>query len=1236
MSTWKELALSSSLRARLDEPDWQPNVQKGTRRMVTHSAENEIEEFRAASKRSKTTTYVPALAGGDEPNGQTYANMMFKTVMKRLDGAQLRTNRMVKQAFQFALPTDESGDVDIKIFDALLHHPMTVSNEDLGKIMELELSHANSPMTALGTHFYVRSFTLTAQELRHIIKEMKHSENTYEELEQWQKVLDLHAPAPIDKSADLESQSSIDQDDPSTLHDTLKTAIADGTASLKAVRVGGKAGGDVFFTIRYVGRTHGPKRPYDRLLEDFDMRTSGIYHEFVQVLDRLYPAVMDAAETHMIKGASLSLTKDLSESNEDDVERFLIELFDHATLLNRQRGGYFTSYIPSTKDVDAYRATKVKFYHRLIDNSSMTPPDMKTDIDEHFRQVQSFANENPDETGTDRNFYSDDLCESTIREALPQQYRKTATVLIIVGKDITYRDYKRGKTFFEGRSQASNLARDFLTGHIKLENAMHRRNLPSYSNFDSTVFPFANLWPWLKHKGKGTAAEYLAEYFRIAQPIVAATWSREVNELTMANFVHEGGIRADSFLNEIGEPKLRYYEVLEDGTVMEDTGFINIPHYHHGNDKYTSNNQALRRVMDLTWQMTEIICSVAMDVLDEYLNNNEELPPRGQLCTGIIKRFHRLQADPKYTAVFQNFQEAKNQLRQQMISLRSCYPSEDVRPLLNQEGVLKMHSLGVAEGEPGSPERYTQLLQLWDKHIPDLHYAVEHDDNAANLDEWINQFYGLAPGQFLFMQVVSNLPPDEYVKRLLSTFRPEWAKDDNWMQESDERREAVNKCGLWFQKAKKSATGDAKWVHSHFPDQYVSAYDMQGRNVGVLESNGGLILRWMKSSSEKVNVRLHVKPAIPRIRPRFGLNTHARAVDFTEHGIDVVDAWGNAFRSYLRKGEPFQASVLRESLASTESGPVALELWKAVREAHGHEVPEDAEMDDTKDWLGGKGIKALARNAKSEKPVQNRPPLANDALYPLDEFLKFRFPNGGTFRTAPVDRVLDSTEDMQAFDDFLKAPEWRKHPYADFWHGMLAGKPDVAWLEKNLMVLRSLKQVRHRPRNLVTKEYVRETFFELGPPGSAPTNPFETLAADAEEEEDAEDLAESQASQQPRGDGRPKRRGVQQTRQDIVKGGKKTASPAQHAPSASTASVGSRPGPAERGSSGQGSKGTGVKRAKTYGGQHVRKRQDLTDDEEGEEDEEEAEELKQQSPKKKSKYGDGDRDKKIGGGEQTI
>lgn len=383
-------------------------------------------------------------------------------------------------------------------------------------------------------------------------------------------------------------------------------------------------------------------------------------HEFAQVLDRLLPAVEDAAQVHLIKDASLDLSGELNKANADDVERLLIEYFDHATLLNRQRGGYFTSYVPLVEDNDAFRDMDLQFYCRFLAAANLPSPGLSDQLHDHYKRVQDFANEHSAETGTCRYRFGDDLRSSMLRQGTPHLYNKTAPLLVIVGKDITLHSYLRGKTFFEDNGQASSLTADYLRRLTRLDPSVTSGAATHALN--TAAFPFVDLWQWLRHRQLPEAAAFLRQYFAIVRSLIAVSFSRKVNELTKANFMHQFGAKFASFIATAGELSLQYYETDESGQLDPDSAFINIPHIHPGYDKYGPTNVVLRRVLDLTWHKTFLVASIAMDKIDQLITKGLPMPSRAEFCQEVIDSVEKLSKDKKYQPFFANLDQAKTQL----------------------------------------------------------------------------------------------------------------------------------------------------------------------------------------------------------------------------------------------------------------------------------------------------------------------------------------------------------------------------------------------------------------------------------------------------------------------------------------------------------------------------------------------------------------------------------------------
>lgn len=265
--------------------------------MLSAPSYNDNKKFEKVAKRADSSNF--RIDNMTANAWKLVAGEGFKRIISNLQQQHLCNARMIRGNFEYLLPQNDWSEHQIKVFQALQQAPIIVPTSNLKEVLSLESSTITSELTSPGHHFYVRSWTLARKELEDVLHYMTDEDQTFEETAQWRKVLDLYT--------------------------------------------GDK--GPKFFTIRYVGTCEGPKRPYDRYAEDLKTRVDGILHEFVVVLEQLFPLVAAAAEIHLIKQASLPF---IATYNADDIERVLIELFGHSTLLNRNEED-FTAIISQVR-----------------------------------------------------------------------------------------------------------------------------------------------------------------------------------------------------------------------------------------------------------------------------------------------------------------------------------------------------------------------------------------------------------------------------------------------------------------------------------------------------------------------------------------------------------------------------------------------------------------------------------------------------------------------------------------------------------------------------------------------------------------------------------------------------------------------------------------------------------------------------------------------------------------------
>lgn len=974
-----------------------PRVANSTQRIVTHHLYKDGQKWYNLTHDRFKTTHADLKAPTGEKEKKIsgehhllYRDQAWKGNIDRLKAAGIDTSRLVEDAYEFCLPNISHSKAQLRVFDFLFLAPMLKTDQEISSVIKLEPSTVTSPPLPMGEHFYVRTWELQPQELRKVVDIMKGDGKHFPEVTQWEKMLDLFSPKKP-TTFDLGQPSSIKNGD----HSTLPQSLADESSSRY---------GDDFsrfakvkpqiYSIRYIGKVSGPRRPIDRFEADLKQRKSGIMHEFLQVLEEHYPLVFDAGRTSLIKNASLvaEATDDFAAApgvemhryNAPARERFLIQTFGHDTLLNRMYGGWFTDYVPPYEDEENYDNLNVRAYSELLANAGTLDATTFTQLKAHHNEVMGFVGDNAGSTGGCRNQYTIELRDAAFEQSIPYLYRNEYVLFTIIGKDITYFDYKAGKKFFDCGSQAATLARNFIHRNISQESS-------NPVAFDPRAFPFVNLWRCLWHRDYKEAIRFLQEYLQIVRPLIAITFSTEVNEIVQGDFTHTMDFPDGYISYSAGVPTIQYY----DDQDKANSAFMNVPHMHPGRDKYTSQNKPLRRIFDKSYQATLLLGQIAIEVIDEYLDEGYEFPDRQSLCQEILNKYNALAANSEaHKTFFEEFENARLAFSSYRPSGKAVVAksergeSDNFRLVANANGRMKLMSFGQAEGLPDSRSRDQQLELLWLRDIPVLHTVVKRTSQSK--DQWKEQFMSLPTGAYFLLKVFSQMKPAEFMEGILKHIRPDLAGNTDWLTESPARTDAILECGMWLALPKKQDGGELTRMYRHFPLTYSSAFDLHGKPVAVGDT-GKIRLHWQKDENTKVLVNLRCSDAIPGV----GEGNFLRSVLFTENGIDIIDGDGAAFRKLIRKDVYASASIERQRFLTSVGGQDLLDLWVAARGAHGHKISAASSVAfdqsastsaPVKNWSNvPKGLELINHAAKSEKPKQNRPPQQGDALYLLDQ-----------------------------------------------------------------------------------------------------------------------------------------------------------------------------------------------------------------------------------------------------------
>ncbi|KAH0037686.1 hypothetical protein KCU78_g1641, partial [Aureobasidium melanogenum] len=637
---------------------------------------------------------------------------------------QIDTSAIDASDFQW-LP---KNGFDYRKLDNMRACPILTTNEDLADILDLQLSTPDSPPLPAGMHYYSRACSFRQDELQAVIRYMKNDDYFSQETRMWQGLLDAN------------------RNEPATI-----------------------------YTIRYIGSVQGPRRPIDRYQDDLDLRTSGLLAEFSRAVSAVCPRVDTEAEIFLIRGASMHETA--SSERKENVERILIAFFDHASLLNRQAGGYLVSYVPARQDIEAFGRLNTDVGARFGFSSTFSPSNIEDSLDQHFIDLQTYANANPEICGTARHFISDELRRVMLKQALPQQYRDQ-TLVVFIGKDAPIEIFMSPTPFLSRGIHAGGFVDQILDSIAGIEASTHGRAVSLETTLPyKDLFCIVDLWPWLKHDHLGPAAKYLRSYLQIVKPLVVPVFGRQTSDLVLSNLDADCDRRLQSLTPVVATPSIQYYDWPDEGDMHDpDAAFIAVPALHPGTDKHYSHAQPLRRLTDLSLKYVFSMLHVTMNILDE----EKVFPSRFALCHEIIRRTETITGDGQDFSTYLALSkvEVESVLRQSMTRSET----EDARSMFSQEAYQTLISFGLAEGEPESSERDIQVERLWLDNISQLHLVVPHQLDQKK--QWKDQFMKLRPRQSLLLAALTGMDPDMYENAIMSLLKPHWQLPGSWLEDA--------------------------------------------------------------------------------------------------------------------------------------------------------------------------------------------------------------------------------------------------------------------------------------------------------------------------------------------------------------------------------------------------------------------------------------------------------------------
>jgi len=642
-----------------------------------------------------------------------------------------------------------------EILKQFLIEPLLLSGDDLRVIIPSEQTQSSGPVAAQGeNHYYYREWQMKCGTLLAICDSLTRQGHTYEELQIWR---------------DLCSDKDVEE--------------------------------EVY--VRYVGGCHGTAYSlYEDRDDNIDLKKkkrSGILAVFHRELADNFPKVAAVVTVWRITNVSIDIDTYFFAKC---VERYYIALFNHKTLLNRQRGWKYINLAYSSSDVDLFKSFSTDFRHTYRENYRMTPDSLLGKLRTHFFDYQSWAAEYSNLTGTRSMELTDKFREVLLRQAMPEQV-KGQTIFLAIMPHVSLQAYLNEEPYFtfNTKTLATNLVRDLMRILCKAE-AVSNDHKWCEDLFNPEFWCCVNLFNVPFHRAVEEHIGYLQDYLLITRPLVVAAFSLEVNNILKGDFIHKNGVPSLMFLPVVGIPTIQHYDGLVTRPVSQDDqdAYIVVPHFNPEIDNFGRQLPEFRDLCLIIMMVQEIINEI---VLQNVLKNEEGRMAAGAICLKSMEDYRAIQQTDEGRLLMARLDSAKDDM---LVVLRPLYDDDDTahadgdgRPLelaepqkLSQwpttwtdHGMQIIQNAGLAEGEAGSVVRRKQVDKLWAANILDFHHMVPHDEDRKV--EWETPLLNAPEGQHLLLHAISLSDDLEYLKDLFDEFARPGSENCLWLQSPADR-----------------------------------------------------------------------------------------------------------------------------------------------------------------------------------------------------------------------------------------------------------------------------------------------------------------------------------------------------------------------------------------------------------------------------------------------------------------
>ncbi|KAI7874283.1 hypothetical protein K492DRAFT_200095 [Lichtheimia hyalospora FSU 10163] len=697
-----------------------------------------------------------------------------------------------------------------------------------------------------------------------------------------------------------------------------------------------------------------------------------------------------------------------------------IAFFGLENLMNSQIGGVSFTYDPGLDSFNEFQQHQLSFFTMMNKNMSITPDQFddqlaiwrKTIIEEGERLERQYRN--------NESRISPTLIRMLHQQALPATVHGHV-LLALVGSDISRQSFKTATPFFVS-SRSGTVVKTFLSRQASWANGDKDFSL---DRFQSTMFPFINLFPWLDTVNtKKAALQQLYEYFSITRPLVVTGLGKNAASALFSNLLHHHGCghcsEGFSYISTVALPRICYFlnnqwvETSDTDDPPAGNAFIAVGHMHPGYERYGERSVEMIELMDITWTVTLLVSEIVLGVvlndpsLSRYQIIQKAWPLIDPYSSSIDKRLSHFY--PRVESLKKDYQcFYRDKIQQQPKSTRNVDHN-----IQSTAACARMASYGFAEGTPHSDTRMKQLQRMWRMNLPALHMHIPRDKK----DEWFQWASLLKEGVSFFASATRHVGMSIH-HPLWNCLRPYMPAntDAAWLDDGSNLTDA---CLAW---------GAA--MKLHLPDEHFSSSNQKRRIAIRWGADDTTLYAYMRVNHMRIVTLSVTHPLLARwkdgendvdVSIRFKAKTQARIdsrhqyrIEFEKDGI------------YLYKIDE-KLHMFHFTMDEINADPAVRRLWRHEMSEQGHVLDERKEQEPVP--IGLPAFTAVTKVHKRTKIINS-----SDALWLLKDFIEKQLPQDLHYHLAPPDLgclVTGYDSFQQSFNNFLQSNH-EQHSYNQWW-----------------------------------------------------------------------------------------------------------------------------------------------------------------------------------------------------------